>query len=72
MSALLLAVGLNVKNQQEDPWNQNEQEAGDESEIVGFHGRWDEPRERITDTCRSVLRVQASSSAVAASSALSS
>ena len=48
-SALLSAVGLDVENQQKDPWNQDEQKAGDESEIVGFHGRWRDPGEGITD-----------------------
>ena len=44
----LLAVGLDVKNDQEDRRNQNEQKAGDKSEIVGFHGRSWNPGERIT------------------------
>lgn len=39
-SAALAAVGLDVEDDQEDGWNQNEQKAGNEAEVVGFHGCW--------------------------------
>ena len=57
-----------VEHDQEDRRNQDEQEAGDESEIVGFHGRWRDPREGITDKRPTSQRAQPSSSAVAAES----
>ena len=44
----LLAVGLDIENDQEDRRYQDEQEAGDKSEIVGFHSRSWNPGERIT------------------------
>ena len=37
-SASLTAAGLDVENDQEHGRNQNEQQAGDKAEIVGFHG----------------------------------
>jgi len=37
-SAALAAAGLDVKDDQEHRRNQDEQEAGNEAEIVGFHG----------------------------------
>lgn len=36
----LTAVGLDVKDDQKYRRNQNEQQAGYEAEIVGFHGYW--------------------------------
>ena len=38
VSAALAAVGLDVENDQKDRRNQDEQEAGNETEVVGFHG----------------------------------
>jgi hypothetical protein len=37
-SAPLAAAGLDVEHQQEHRWNQDEHQAGDKAEIVGFHG----------------------------------
>ena len=37
-STALTAIGLDVEDDQEDGRNQDEQEAGNETEIVGFHG----------------------------------
>ncbi len=47
-ASALAAVGLNVKNDQKDRWNQHEHQAGHEAEIVGFHYRSLELRDRIT------------------------
>ena len=45
----LAVLRADVEHDQEDRRNQNEQETGDESEIVGFHGRWRDQGEGITD-----------------------
>ena len=45
----LVVLRADVEHDQEDRRNQNEQEAGDESEIVGFHGLLGDPGEGITD-----------------------
>ena len=45
----LVVLRADVEHDQEDRRNQDEQEAGDESEIVGFHSRWRDPGEGITD-----------------------
>ena len=47
-TSALAAVGLDVKNDQKDRWNQHEHQAGHEAEIVGFHYRSLELRDRIT------------------------
>ena len=47
-TSALAAVGLDVKNNQKDRWNQHEHQAGHEAEIVGFHYRSLELRDRIT------------------------
>lgn len=47
-SASLTAAGLDVKDDQEDSRNQNEQQTGDKTEIVGFHCRERDLSERIT------------------------
>ena len=47
-ASALAAVGLDVKNDQKDRWNQHEHQAGHEAEIVGFHCRSLELRDRIT------------------------
>ncbi len=45
----LFVLRADVEHDQEDRRNQDEHEAGDESEIVGFHGRWRDSGEGITD-----------------------
>ena len=61
----LVVLRADVEHDQEDCRNQDEQEAGDESEIVGFHGRGGDPGEGITGPRPTTEPIQSSSSAVA-------
>ena len=61
----LVVLRADVEHDQEDRRNQDEQEAGDESEIVGFHGRWRDTGEGITGPKPTTEPIQSSSLAVA-------
>lgn len=47
-SALLAAVRLDVEDDQENGRDQHEQQAGHETEIVGFHQGMEDSADRIT------------------------
>lgn len=47
-SALLTAVGLDVEDDQKNGRDQHEQQAGHETEIVGFHQGMEDSADRIT------------------------
>ena len=49
MNSSLAVLRADVEHDQEDRRNQNEEKTGDESEIIGFHGRGRDPGEGITD-----------------------
>lgn len=47
-SATLTAAGLDVQHQKEHGGNQDEHQAGDKAEVVGFHGKTAGTGEGIT------------------------
>ena len=61
----LVVLRADIEHDQKDCRNQDEQEAGDESEIVGFHGRGRDQREGITGPKPTTEPIQSSSLAVA-------